>query len=206
MSSSIAKCYSLLERLKYNSKNKEERRKFQQTVFKLEDLLHGYTTTPLNYFLQNKKKINKRYLYTRFTKKSYKVVTSGNIIEHGVEVLPLDIRNAPHNVNHLNILLINGNTVTRIDPSFIRKTKLYSSKIDPVLKEYLDKYKLKYTGMSKRNKFINHHRLCRYAAPAIVLHGKRLTHKILKKMILDYFKYHIGVYLVKKKKNKHKKN
>ena len=52
--------------------------------------------------------------------------------------------------------------------------------------KYFNKYKLKYCGFDKRSKFINHHRLCRYAAIAEYIYGKKLTIKKFRKMIINY--------------------
>ena len=40
-----------------------------------------------------------------------------------------------------------------------------------------------------KSKIIKHGGLCRYATPLLYTHGKRLTHKILKKTVINYLKY-----------------
>jgi hypothetical protein len=87
----------------------------------------------------------------------------------------------------LNLLVIKNKKVTRIDPSYSSHTKLTDKKVKKELGPFFEKFGLTFTGYDHRSKPMKHGKLCRYAAPAEYIYGRRLNHKILKKFIIEYF-------------------
>ena len=113
--------------------------------------------------------ISKKYLISENTKGSFKITRGVNIkklikCKRSNEILiPVHIRNKIHKSFHFNILVINKRTktVTRIEPTNDKKTKINRQHFTKEMTKYFNKYGLKYKGFDKRSRFINHHRLCR---------------------------------------------
>jgi hypothetical protein len=105
-------------------------------------------------------------------------------------VIFVHIHNRVTGNEHLNLLIVNTKTkrVTRIDPTSSKTSKITEKKVKKELNKYFKKFGYKYLGYDRRSKIIKHGKLCRYAAPAEYIYGKRLNHNILKKIIINYFK------------------
>jgi hypothetical protein len=79
--------------------------------------------------------------------------------------------------------------VTRLDPSPGRKAKIFNKNVNKGLNDFFKNYGFKFIGFSKKSKIIKHGGMCRFATPLLYTHGKKLTHRILKKTVLNYLKY-----------------
>ena len=102
-------------------------------------------------------------------------------------VIFLHIDNKVTGNKHLNLLVIKNKKVTRIDPTDSKYTKITDKKVRRELGPFFEKFGLTFTGYDHRSKPMKHGKLCRYAAPAEYIYGRKLNHKILKKFIIEYF-------------------
>ena len=185
---------------------REERRAYRKLENKTEKLIKKIKKPckfdpPVINMLKNKKiTLSRKYLHCENTEKSFKCKKFDfeklfNNSTYNSIVIPVHIENLVHGKAHLNILVINKNkkTIHRIDPSKEKNTKITNDKFKKGIEKFFKKWSLKFKGFSYKSKIILHGGLCRFATPALYLYGRKLTHRLLKKCIINY--------LINRKKN-----
>ena len=183
---------------KYSSK-KKDRLAFKAIVNKLEK--KNYKITRPGYKILKKQKkacVITKYMIAVTEKKRFRLIKFNlKLIKNQIKkckskelIVFLHIRNKVNKNKHLNLLILNLKTkkVTRIDPSSPIRTKITIKKVKKELVPFFKKIGFQFTGYDDRSKVIKHGKLCRYAAPAEYIYGKKTNYKILKKVIIDYFK------------------
>jgi len=191
--SDIKVLFNKLKKTKYSKKN---RFKFRNLVHKLEVAVAGkknhkrgiweYKISPTEYFFKkNAKNISKKYLRSVNTLSSFKVNNSFKL-KKGIRFIPLHIRNNVKDKTHLNLLVIKGRNVYRIDPSYSKDTLIKEKNVKKGLNEFFKKYSLKYRGFYKNSKFIKHGGLCRFVTPLEFFH-KNISYSQIKRNIINYF-------------------
>ena len=189
----IQKLFGDLKKCKYST---GRMRKFKNLVHSLELKLRGkkvtignidkYNITPTEFFIRHKK-LSKKYIIANNTLKKFTILQSVKVLPN--LIIPVHINNLVHHKSHLNLLVILGKRVFRIDPNNPKITKIKTKNVDSALLEYFKKRGLEYSGMYQKNKIIKHGGLCRYTTPLVYVYGKSLNHKIIKREIINYFRY-----------------
>ena len=139
----------LFNKLKRTNYSKLNRLKFKKLVHKLEIAVAGkknhkrgiweYKITPTEFFLKkNVKNISKKYLKAVNTLSSFKVNNSFKL-KKGIKIIPLHIRNKIKDKIHLNLLVIKGNNVYRIEPSYSNNTLSKEKKVKKALNKFFKK-------------------------------------------------------------------
>jgi hypothetical protein len=149
-----------------------------------------YKITPIEYFLRNKGKLSKRYMRAVNNLDKFKINTSFKL-KKGTKFIPLHIRNNVRGKTHLNLLIINGNNVYRIEPSSEKYTKIKEKNVKKALSKFFKKYSMKYRGFYKNSKSIKHGRLCRFVSPLEYLY-KNIRYSQIKREIIKYLNYLIN--------------
>ena len=185
--------FNKLKRTNYSKKN---RFKFRNLVHKLEVVVAGkknykrgiweYKISPIEYFFKKRGvSVSKKYLKAVNTLSSFKVNNSFKL-KKGIKIIPLHIRNDIKDKTHLNLLVIKGNNVYRIDPSYSKHTLIKEKNVKKGLNEFFRKYSLKYRGFYKNSKFIKHGGLCRFVTPLEYFH-KNISYSQIKRNVINYF-------------------
>ena len=180
---------------------REERRGFKKLARKIEVKIKKNVDIKLKppiYFILKDYCVSNKYLNCDNTKYSFKVKKFNfeRMLREGEQnpkfdgkiLLPVHIENRIFGKAHLNVLIVNTKTkkVTRLDPSREKTSRIYDRNVSIGLNKFFNKRGYEYTGYSKKSKIILHGGLCRYATPALYIHGKKLTHPILKEMVINY--------------------
>ena len=191
---------ALFRKLKKCKYSNGKMRKFKNLVHKLELKLRcrktnvggiiKYNITPLEFFIKSKK-LSSRYIIAKNTLKKFTIIRGTRSIT-SIKLIPLHINNLVHHKSHLNLLVILGKRIFRIDPTSPSKTKIKTKNVNKTLSKYSIKRGMIYSGMYSRNKIIKHGGLCRYVTPLVYVYGKSLNHRIIKKEIISYFKFIIS--------------
>ena len=187
----IQKLFGDLKKCKYST---GRMRKFKNLVHRLELKLRGkkvtignitkYNITPTEFFIRHKK-LSKKYIIANNTLKKFTILQSVKVLPNSI--IPVHINNLVHHKSHLNLLVLSGKRVFRIDPNNPKITKIKTKNVDSTLAKYFKKRGMKYYGMYRFT--IKHGGLCRYATPLVYVYGKSLNHKIIKREIINYFRY-----------------
>ena len=187
----IQKLFGDLKKCKYST---GRMRKFKNLVHRLELKLRGkkvtignitkYNITPTEFFIRHKK-LSKKYIIANNTLKKFTILQSVKVLPNSI--IPVHINNLVHHKSHLNLLVILNKRVFRIDPNNPKITKIKTKNVDSTLTKYFKKRGMKYSGMYRFT--IKHGGLCRYATPLVYVYGKSLNHKIMKREIINYFRY-----------------
>jgi len=191
--SDIKVLFNKLKKTKYSKKN---RFKFRNLVHKLEVAVAGrknkkrgvweYKITPTEYFFKKRGvPISKKYLKSVNTLSSFKVNNSFKL-KKGIKIIPLHIRNKVINKAHINLLVIKGKNVYRVDPSYSKYSTIKEKNVKKGLNEFFKKYSLKYRGIYKNSKYIKHGHLCRFVTPLEYFH-KNISYSQIKRNIINYF-------------------
>ena len=170
----------------FNNNRYEHYRKFKKLSLIYENTLKNNKKSREHiYFILKNKKVNifEKYIYcinklNQFIIKSYKLKLK---LKKGINILPVHILNKVHHgKTHLNLLIIDTKTkkVTRLDPTPQKISEIKTKLVHASFKKFFKKIGYKFTGFSKKNKFIKHGGLCRFATPALYIYGKKLKNKL----------------------------
>jgi len=181
---------------KYTS-NKKDRLAFKNIVSLLEKKTHKISKPGLKILRKRGKSCVTNYFRAINEKNQFRLVRKNikylkrrlKTCKHKEIVIFLHIKNKVTDKSHLNLIIINTLTkkVTRIDPTSPIHTTITDKKVKKELIPFFKKFGLTFTGYDYRSKVIKHGKLCRYAAPAEYIYGRKLNHRILKKFIINYF-------------------
>jgi len=185
----------LLEKLKHQRFTNNDRLAFKNLVSQLENKTHKISKPGIKILKNHGKTCISKYIRAVNEKNKFRLTKKRtNYLKKWLKrcknkelVIFVHIKNKVTGNNHLNLLIVKGKKVTRIDPTNPKKTKITNKKVKKELIPFFKKFGLNFVGYDHRSKFINHEKLCRYAAPAEYIYGRKLNHRILKKVIIDYF-------------------
>jgi hypothetical protein len=190
----VRKIIHLLQKQKYTSKL-SDRRKFKKLVTLMERKTNKISKPGIKILTKHGKAcVRRSYWVAVNNKDSFKLIKKNFNLRNCKKpelIIFLHIHNRVTGKEHLNLLIVNlkNKTVSRIDPSSPNGTKITEKKVKKELGKYFKQFGYNYIGLDYRSKVIKHGKLCRYAVPAEYIYGRKLNHRILKKFIINYFKY-----------------